>query len=441
MLRILFFLLAIVAAILAIVLQMPELYAAAGVLVLIAIIVILMTMRGRHRKEKETLGRGASVGDEELQDLGIVNIRPREKRVVASAPESEDPEMQTSEDAPVEANSAFAGRQTRSDPASGLAVRRKERSGASEDRSANERLRKEVLTPYLQALHAAIDANTVCLLKQEESEKYRIEAIISKNAYARSQGFFSLDTPLLSPGASRKPVTLLRVGEKGISSKSLRYYLEPIAVRQAAIAPILYPDEAGPYVLVADTMEDGGLGTVRQRILIEQFSGLLATILDRREAAAPEIVSEEEVVEAEVRPRRDIIAEEMQKAREQKAELSLALVYLNGGEQLEDRSEIEVMQAEKELEKYLQAMTETGRVERFGELTFGVFYPGGGAGVEEWAVGLQRGITSEDGLPAGGVSIGIAVLNQRHDSPEALREDATEALRESFATGACTIIE
>jgi hypothetical protein len=33
------------------------------------------------------------------------------------------------------------------------------------------------------------------------------------------------------------------------------------------------------------------------------------------------------------------------------------------------------------------------------------------------------------------------MLGDRHETPEALREDATEALREAYETGTCTIVE
>jgi PleD family two-component response regulator len=80
-------------------------------------------------------------------------------------------------------------------------------------------------------------------------------------------------------------------------------------------------------------------------------------------------------------------------------------------------------------------------VERFGELTFGVFYNGDVVDVEPWAERLQDEMSATDGLLAGGVSIGVAMLRDETQSPEALREDATEALWMAYETGTCTIVE
>ena len=54
---------------------------------------------------------------------------------------------------------------------------------------------------------------------------------------------------------------------------------------------------------------------------------------------------------------------------------------------------------------------------------------------------VQRVMAEESGWLEGGVSIGIAVLQDRHEGPNDLRADATEALREAYQTGACTILE
>jgi hypothetical protein len=298
-----------------------------------------------------------------------------------------------------------------------------------------DRLKRDVIVPHLQTLQAAIGANTVCLLKQDGEAEYHIEAIISHNAYARSQGHFFSKSPLIDPAQPRQPVRLLRVGEKGIPAKGLGYYIEPIAVRQMAVTTVAHRPTGDEYLLVADTMEDGGLATARQRTLLVQFAELLSTILDTREPA--EVASDV----PDMRPRRDIIAEEMGQARESDVPLGLALVYLNRAESVAEGGESAVAAAERVLEARLKDSLAEGRVERFGELTFGVFYPAPVADVEAWALQLQRDVASDPGLLAGGVSIGVAMLRDRHDGPDALRADATHALRESFETGSCIIIE
>jgi PleD family two-component response regulator len=53
---------------------------------------------------------------------------------------------------------------------------------------------------------------------------------------------------------------------------------------------------------------------------------------------------------------------------------------------------------------------------------------------------LEADMAKEEGTLEGGVSVGAAVRRPRHDDPEALRTDATEALREAYKTGTCTVV-
>ncbi len=70
-----------------------------------------------------------------------------------------------------------------------------------------------------------------------------------------------------------------------------------------------------------------------------------------------------------------------------------------------------------------------------------MFHDNDVSAVEAWALRLQEDLGAGDDVLAGGVSIGIALLKERHTGPDEFRADATEALREAFETGACTIIE
>ena len=54
---------------------------------------------------------------------------------------------------------------------------------------------------------------------------------------------------------------------------------------------------------------------------------------------------------------------------------------------------------------------------------------------------LQDELLQEGEYFEGGVSIGIALLQDRHKDADDFRADATEALREAFESGATTIIE
>jgi hypothetical protein len=159
-----------------------------------------------------------------------------------------------------------------------------------------------------------------------------------------------------------------------------------------------------------------------------QFARLLATLLDTPDAER----------EQAVRPRREIIAEEMIHASNEDYDLAMALIYLNRAEAIADEGDAAIRAAERLMESRLRESVE-GRIERFGELTYGVFYHG--TDVETWGGSIQHAFFSTSGLLDGGVSIGIAILEPHHESPQDLRQDAMQALSAAFESGSCVILE
>ena len=141
------------------------------------------------------------------------------------------------------------------------------------------------------------------------------------------------------------------------------------------------------------------------------------------------------------RPRSEIIAEEMKRADHNNTHLALVLVHLNRSESIARAGEEAVASAEEALRDRLRRAAPEQRVERFGELTYGVFFRGGLSHVEPWAINMQDQMDAATGELEGGASIGVAMRGPRHDTPEALRADATQALHEAYKTGTCTIIE
>ncbi|RMH49431.1 MAG: hypothetical protein D6685_19165, partial [Bacteroidetes bacterium] len=181
------------------------------------------------------------------------------------------------------------------------------------------------------------------------------------------------------------------------------------------------------------------------RQILTGFGTLLGTLLAPASGAAPTGAEAGDTDAADAadapRPRRAIIAEEMEAARSAGHALALALIHLNDADAIAARGPDHVAAEEDALAARIAAVAPESRVERFGELTYGVFFRGAITAFDAWAVQLRDGLTVHAAPDAPPVSIGIALLQDRHDTPEAFRADAMDALREAYETGTCTILE
>ena len=92
----------------------------------------------------------------------------------------------------------------------------------------------------------------------------------------------------------------------------------------------------------------------------------------------------------------------MERSRSEHHPLSLALVYLNNGE----KAEGEVAELENVFSGRLKSVAVDARIERFGELTYGIFYHGAKTGIAAWASRIQDGFPKDDAQLPGGVSVG-----------------------------------
>jgi hypothetical protein len=473
MIRILSTLSVVIATVLGVVVDQPIIWAAAGLVLIAVIVLFILALSRRHARQSRPSVTDASLPqpprkDDELSSLGIIDIRPKESRRKDSAPGAADESRTPVESLPAEPEAVATGEGSVTGVEEEPVDKQSEhRQGAAEvpardsERGANKPVAevirkrpksiytaiapgeediKDILMPFLQSLQSAIGAHTVCLLRQEgESPQVQlyIEAIVSRSSYARSFGQFQLKTPLMKKDG--KGVTLRRVGDWDLPSSTLGYYREPIAARQVALVPVRYAPAAGTYFLLTDSMDEDGLENPRQVTLLEHFARLLGDILDKGDPTQP--TPTELADNQSVRPRRAIIAEEMEKARAEENSLAFALVHLNRAEYLAEEGEEVVARAEADLKARLQQIAPESRVEQFGELTYGLFFTDADmAAVESMAASLQGNLADDEGLLEGGVSIGVVLMQEHHDSPDALRADATNALREAFESGTCTIV-
>ncbi len=447
MLRVLFIILAVVSFSLAIVLGRPLLYLLAFVLLVGALVLLTVNMRRRHRDVPEKFMQAPMHPEEDLSSLGILEIKPIETENQNSDLETIGSiEGEKQQEVSVDSEGPSAGLHTvaievPSDSMEVLATG-KARTRAPRPRimvsEASTPSYEDVLIPCLSSLQASVDAYTVCLLRQEDTPlRYHVEVMISQNSYARSGGSYSAKEPILSGHRALVPVVYPRVGPNGFPKAKLRYYHEPINIRQVAMVPVVPKKHDDLFVLVLDTMNDDGLEAASVRVLMEQYARLITTILDTEaEGGLADLDAS-----TTPKPRREIIADEMERARAMAHPLSLALVFLNQGEELAGDGSTDVDSLENEFSERLKNVAVDARVERFGELTYGIFYHGSKEGVARWASGIQDAFPDEDESLSGGVSVGVAVMQERHSGAEELKSDASAALLEAFQSGECIIVE
>ncbi|MEM1125985.1 MAG: hypothetical protein AAGI71_04985 [Bacteroidota bacterium] len=456
MMRILLAVLAVVAAVAGYVLQQPFLYVASGLVALGALLSLLADRPSRSvPKPVQPLPEAPP-----LENLGILEIRPRAR----TTPSSMATPVQHA--APTARAATPAVKEPR-EPFSPPSVLPTEASPVTEptivpptDPGADFALvpPAEASAPtdlhlWLRALRQSLNAHAVLLLRYEAAaETYTVveaasEATLHPEALA-------LPAPDALTDALALPVGHALLRSVPPDAEPPRHYAAPTPIRELALAPVVPGQPA--YVLAVDTLDEDGL----TRQVAEASLGLLATLLRQlqpaplaglahevvppippAEAATPEVEASEPA-EAEIRPRREIIGEEMAAARDRGASLALALVHLVEAETIaavEDPALIKG--AEDQLRARLDEAVLDGRIERFGELIFGVFLAGPITDVETSIGLLQESLLSSTEAGDPEVAIGIALMQDRHTSADEFRADATEALREAFETGTWTIVE
>lgn len=541
MIRVLLVLLGVLIAVLAFVLERPLLYAAAGVALATALALAARRLL-RRRRAQQGPGRSSEEREEPMENLGIMDVRPQARAgdgsgargeedspSDASSPDSrphpptreasadrrrkdgsgrgaertgaeegspEAPEMPETHPATMtEDGETPAGEEDGAPtadserPSPNGSVESEKGSSESEHASTESERRgvtmtpienDPVLVPYVESLRAALNAQSVCILVQEDVLlDYEIRAIASTVPDVQQTGSFSTQEPLLTATMTQQPVTIRPLDGEGAVEEFLKYYRSPVPVDHIALAPVRRPNEPSTSFLLADAAGSTDLDTTEARTLLEHFAETLGLILDAdhsetasatstqadslsntaqagdgngsmdnpatttaSEAAAAERAHAAELADETPRPRREIVAEEMDAADDENDPLALVLVHLNRAEILAEEGDDVVAAGERKLRGRLEDAAPGSRVTRFGELTYGVFFRGEVDAVEPWAIELQHEMADESGILEGGVSIGVAMRAARHDGdPEALRRDATEALRQAYESGAATIIE
>lgn len=298
----------------------------------------------------------------------------------------------------------------------------------------------------LESVWASMGAQSVALLRFDEGRSgYAVDALVSDHA-RRQIGLFPSDGNALHGVADDGQITILN----GASLAALGYYQNPeSSIGCAAAVAVHWPGTR--VLLVADRPKGAPEFAVTKRDLLGDYADMLGRLLvdeegyttplrERFESAQTEVAEVTETNgsnpfrQENLRPRMEIIAEEMASARLHEQPLALALVVPRDTDWISKQGATMVQQKREELLALLSDIEGSSRVEQFGELMAGVFCHSGPAFVERWAERVEERNPN--------LLIGVALLRARHTDPESFREDATTALHAAYEREEdCVIID
>jgi hypothetical protein len=277
---------------------------------------------------------------------------------------------------------------------------------------------KHILIPVLRGMQAALDAHAVGLIQRTEEYNYKVWGTVGLDWSCLRGESFILRHNLLQESEA---VAIHAVGENGVSTTQLKYSRTPANITNLGIAAVGQTS----YLLLADTIDESGLSHPRATELLEAFGNTLSLMLYREDPN---------------RPRREIITEEMARARQQGTQLALAITVPQKAEIL-TRSYGDVLSKTEQLfSECLQSAAPDSRVVKFGEITYGIFIDGRKEQLETWHKDIQSAIKNQGGLLTGGIYVGIARMTEKHKSPDDLRDEATRALIRAHEGPAQTVI-
>jgi hypothetical protein len=290
-----------------------------------------------------------------------------------------------------------------------------------------------LLAPLIQSAKTALQAHTVCVV-QVQDESHRVIAICSdlpvfKRHIPQKQSF-------LTQIPSSEALMVLMPDE---IKKEVFYYDEPVELSMVVVASLKNEQQLWGY-LIADATDRVRLTNPN---LLLDFRNLLESVIKAQNP--PQVEPETlqlQTQENPLRSRREIISEEMRRARTAQVPMSFSLVYLNEQIQEGELSAKQSMAYEGQLWDFLhESVKDHGRVERFNELLLGVFYFADTEGTATWLNDLQENIAKALSIPERSVSVGAVMMHDHHRDAETLRADALRALEQVHQSGGAVLIE
>ena len=355
-------------------------------IVVAALAWIIPWLSARRARVTDGLAEFEESEEESLEEMGIMNIRPQDQ-----APVESDAKSEAEGEAPPEMEDA--------------------RRIPGQHSILPDPLEASVLGPVLEGIRVSMGAHAVGLIRKEGTDGTFFVLGTAGRSWAKLRG----DTCTIGHELLPAPMTVAihAVSEKGVPSRFLTYSSRPGAIKRVAAAAIGHTN----MLLLIDTLEDYALTHPRTAELLEQYAQTLSVLLFREDPQ---------------RPRWEIIAEEIARARTLKEELALALVWLSDADAIANAGQSYVSKAEEQLEQLLNVAAPSSRVVLFGELTFGVFTNGLKEELDAWYGAVRECLAKDEGLLRKGVTVGVAVLNASHMNADDFREDALRALEQAY---------
>ncbi|MCY4672623.1 MAG: hypothetical protein OXD43_02460 [Bacteroidetes bacterium] len=402
MLRVTFIILAIAATAVTLLIEATQWwrYIPMAGLILIAIILLIyipVSERADRKGKKDSSERPPERPS--LEEDGIVDIRPITTKYDEIPPETD----------PVETDAT---------PDLFFNTPRVETPTPQTKKKVRNPLEKHILVPVLRGMQAALDAHAVGLIQRTDEYNYRVWGTVGLDWKSLRGESFTLRHNLLQES---EPAAIHAVGENGVPTSRLQYSRTPANITNLGIAAVGQTS----YLLLADAADESGLSHPRAKELLEVFGKTLSLMLYKEDPN---------------RPRREIIAEEMARARQQGTQLALAITVPQKADILTKSYGDVLSKTEKLFSECLQHAAPDSRVIKFGEITYGIFIDGQKEQLETWHKDIQIAIKNQGGLLTGGLYVGIARMTKKHKDPDDLRDEATRALVKAYEGPARTVI-
>jgi len=307
----------------------------------------------------------------------------------------------------------------------------------------------DLVRPFLESVRTASSASTLCLLRVDQARKeFRVLDVLSDSSKIRRSARFPYDSYFLADFSGTETMRI-QVEDGNITGTDLGYYSESVALADLVVCPIVMDSQLTAHLL-ADVSEGDEPFSSDEFDILDNSGRLLGEMLsvhggfqvkEEMDPIGDYIPAEplRLVTLSTDEPYNMIIEEEVNRARKTETPLALALIHVQNRDDVNLGEDV-VAEIEHLMRKDLERIYGTGRVERVGEMAFGVFIRGIVEEVEDWINQAQYHFAESSYEIPGEVIIGAACLSSGHQSSEAFRVSAGQAFKEAYETGENTIL-